>query len=84
MRAKSKRAAAEVCVLWTESTRNVRSVLTPKLRQERHVYSRQTPRAISFVFQRRGGGGDCAGDVHKLNGRAGERHRRAAEKQKES
>jgi len=52
-----------------------------KLRQERHVYSRQTPHAICFVFQRRGGG-DCAGGVHKLNGRTSERHRRAAEKQK--
>jgi len=39
------------------------------------------PHYDSFVFQRRGGG-DCAGGIHKLNGRAGERHRRAAEKQK--
>jgi len=39
------------------------------------------PHYDSFVFQRRGGG-DCAGGVYKLTGRAGERQRRAAEKQK--
>src|SRR5258705_338702 len=39
------------------------------------------PHHDSFVFQRRGGG-NCAGGVHRLNGRAGERHHRAAEKQK--
>src|SRR5206468_2230482 len=39
-----------MCVLWPASTRNVRSVLMPKLRQERHVYSRQTPHAPFLLF----------------------------------